>query len=138
MRVVDAGAAAERNQFSAVLRLDLLHLGGDEFDRLVPTHLPPFALALFTEAHQRMIEASRMIELLDRGGPRFRAQCAPVDRVVAIADHLPDGAVDPLDNGAAAAVAHAADGLDLLDDFLAERAAFGLKLGGAHVDISLA
>ncbi len=116
--IIDAGAAAEGNRFGPMFRLDLLHLGGDAVDRLVPVDPLPFPFAFLANSHQRIVAASRVIELLDGSGPCFRAQRAPIDRVVSIADHLPDRAVDTLDNRAAPAMAHPANCLELLDDVL--------------------
>src|SRR5262249_37978671 len=115
------------------LGLDLLHPGGDHLDRLIPADALPLAFALLAHADERIVEAAGMVELLDGGSARLRAQRAAVDRVIAVADHLLDRAVDALDDGSAAAVAHPANGLELLDDVLAQRTGFSaFSLRDAH------
>ena len=110
--VVDTGAAPESHRLGAVALLRLLHLLGDQGERLVPARLAPLSGAAFAGADQRAVEPVGVVELLDRGRPRLRAQQPLVDRVREIAEHAPDGAVHLLDDGAAAAMAHAADRLE--------------------------
>ena len=116
MGVVDPGAAAEGDGFGAVALLGLLHLVGDQGKRLVPARPAPRARAALAGADQRVVEPVGVVELLDRGRARLGAQQPLVDRVVAVAEHAPDGAVHLLDDGAAAAMAHAADRLESFDE----------------------
>src|SRR5258708_28662065 len=116
MRVVNAGTAAERDGLRAMLGFDLLHFVGDEFERLIPPHALPLAFPLRANAHHRIVDTIRMVELLDRCRAGLRTEGAAIDRIVAVADDPADGALDALDNGAAAAMAHAAARLELFND----------------------
>ena len=128
MGVVDAGAAAEGDCLGAVARLGLLHLAGDQGQRLVPARLAPLPGAALAGADQRAIQAVGVVKLLDRRGSRLRAQQPLVDRVREIAEHPADGAVHLLDDGAAAAVAHAADRLEAFHEVATD----ALRLVGAR------
>ena len=120
MGVVDPGAAPEGDGLRAIALPGLLHLFGDQGQRLVPARLAPLPRAAFTGADQRVVEPVGVVELLDRGRPRLRAQEALVDRVIEVAEHPADGAVHLLHDGAAAAMAHAADRLEALHEVAAD------------------
>jgi hypothetical protein len=116
MSVVDARTPPECNSLGSVLGFDRLDFFGDVVEGFVPRNSLPLAGALLADAHQRIIEATRVVKLLDRRCTSFRAQGPSIDWVRSVTNNFLDRAVYALDDRSTAAVAHATDCLDALND----------------------
>ena len=121
-----------RERLRAVLGLDLLHLLGDDVERLAPGNRLPLFLAALADADQRGAQAIRVIDGADRPGAA-RAQPAAALRVERIAFELPELAVAHVGDAAAAPEAHFAERRDCLH-FARRRRARGGDRGAAGSD----
>ena len=123
-----------RERLRAVLGLDLLHLLGDDVERLAPGDGLPLFLAALADADQRGAQAIRVVDGADRPGAAW-AQPAAALRVERVALELPELAVAHVGDAAAAPEAHLAEGRDGLDFARGGRAACGDRGAGDRIEL---